>query len=125
MPHAAGHRACRLCSCLHRDVLCKPLSASWVVPPCAVPTPLHCKQVIIQKLNPTRVAKAEGPEAQKAALKQCSDQMLQYSDAMMAAFLAVFRCRSATVHEEALLAVGALVDASGPAFLKYMVRHVA
>ena len=81
-------------------------------------------QIIIQKLNPAAVEKAIGrtpmSEAQKGALKACSDAMLSRGDDVMMACLAVFRCRSATVHEEALLAVGALVDATGPGFRKYM-----
>ena len=39
---------------------------------------------------------------------------------MMALFLQVFACRSATVHEEAMLAIGALSYATGPEFSKYM-----
>ena len=38
------------------------------------------------------------------------------------ALLAVFACRSATVHEEAMLAAGALTYACGPQFVKYMER---
>jgi importin subunit beta-1 len=34
--------------------------------------------------------------------------------------LRVFACRSATVHEEALLAVGAFTYATGKQFVKYM-----
>lgn len=46
--------------------------------------------------------------------------VLQYADAMMTAFLRVFSCRSATVHEEAMLAIGALANETGPDFEKYM-----
>lgn len=46
--------------------------------------------------------------------------VVQYADAMMALFLRVFACRSATVHEEAMLAIGALAYATGPEFVKYM-----
>ncbi|KAB2596833.1 importin subunit beta-1-like [Pyrus ussuriensis x Pyrus communis] len=35
-------------------------------------------------------------------------------------FLRVFACRSATVHEEAMLAIGALAYTSGPDFAKYL-----
>ncbi|XP_074291729.1 importin subunit beta-1-like [Silene latifolia] len=64
-----------------------------------------CLQVIIQKLGssePTRVV------------------LLQYADQIMQLFLGVFACRSATVHEEAMLGIGALAYATGPEFLKYM-----
>nr|XP_016464878.1 PREDICTED: importin subunit beta-1-like [Nicotiana tabacum] len=38
----------------------------------------------------------------------------------MMLFLKVFACRSSTVHEEAMLAIGALAYATGSDFLKYM-----
>ena len=63
-------------------------------------------QVIIQVLGGAN-------EATKAALSQ-------YADSLMQAFLTVFACRSATVHEEAMLAVGALAYAVGSGFVKYM-----
>ena len=44
----------------------------------------------------------------------------QYADQMMALFLRVFACRSATVHEEAMLAIGAMAYATGADFGKYM-----
>lgn len=62
-------------------------------------------QVIIQKLG--------NQETTKYAI-------LQYADQMMALFLQVFACRSATVHEEAMLAIGALAYATGAEFAKYM-----
>ena len=40
----------------------------------------------------------------------------------MEALLAVFACRSSSVHEEAMLAVGALTYACGRSFAKYMER---
>ena len=46
--------------------------------------------------------------------------LLPHADTLMQAFLAVFRCRSATVHEEAMLAVGALAYAVGEHFITYM-----
>lgn len=46
--------------------------------------------------------------------------VVQYATPMMALFLRVFACRSATVHEEAMLAIGALAYATGPEFGKYM-----
>ncbi|PIN14451.1 Karyopherin (importin) beta 1 [Handroanthus impetiginosus] len=64
-----------------------------------------CLQVIIQKLGasePTKYA------------------FMQYADQIMNLFLQVFACRSATVHEEAMLAIGALAYATGPNFAKYM-----
>ncbi|THU68231.1 hypothetical protein C4D60_Mb08t01740 [Musa balbisiana] len=46
--------------------------------------------------------------------------ILQSADQMMILFLQVFACRSSTVHEEAMLAIGALAYATGPEFAKYM-----
>eukprot|EP00899_Mesostigma_viride_P011808 jgi/Mesvir1/20628/Mv14854-RA.1 len=45
-----------------------------------------------------------------------------FADVMMQLFLRVFACRSATVHEEAMLAIGALAYATGPKFHKYMLQ---
>ena len=64
-------------------------------------------QVVIQKLS----------SIDNNATKQ---SLLTLSDQLMSLFLQVFACRSATVLEEALLAVGALVNAMGTEFLKYM-----
>ncbi|KAJ6795912.1 importin subunit beta-1-like [Iris pallida] len=64
-----------------------------------------CLQVIIQKLGSTEPTKY---------------MLMQYADQMMDLFLRVFACRNATVHEEAMLAIGALAYAAGPNFLKYM-----
>ncbi|XP_031094444.1 importin subunit beta-1-like [Ipomoea triloba] len=64
-----------------------------------------CLQVIIQKLG--------GHEPTKYVF-------MQYADQIMNLFLRVFACRSATVHEEAMLAIGALAYAAGPDFAKYM-----
>lgn len=46
--------------------------------------------------------------------------VLQAADQIMLLFLRVFACRSSTVHEEAMLAIGALAYATGPEFAKYM-----
>lgn len=62
-------------------------------------------QVIIQKLSSTDETKPI---------------ILQVADQMMILFLKVFSCRSSTVHEEAMLAIGALAYATGPEFGKYM-----
>lgn len=62
-------------------------------------------QVIIQKLSST--------DATKSIILQAADQI-------MILFLKVFACRSSTVHEEAMLAIGALAYATGPEFGKYM-----
>ncbi|GFY83801.1 ARM repeat superfamily protein [Actinidia rufa] len=62
-------------------------------------------QVIIQKLSSTDETKAV---------------ILQAADQIMVLFLKVFACRSSTVHEEAMLAIGALAYATGPEFGKYM-----
>ncbi|MFQ6632226.1 hypothetical protein Gotur_008551 [Gossypium turneri] len=64
-----------------------------------------CLQVIIQKLGSSESTKY---------------LFLQYADQIMGLFLSVFACRSATVHEEAMLAIGALAYATGPDFAKYM-----
>ncbi|KAJ0561046.1 putative importin-beta domain, armadillo-like helical, importin beta family [Helianthus annuus] len=62
-------------------------------------------QVIIQKLSSTDVTK---------------QVILQAADQIMVLFLKVFACRSSTVHEEAMLAIGALAYGTGPQFEKYM-----
>ncbi|KAH6784084.1 ARM repeat superfamily protein [Perilla frutescens var. hirtella] len=64
-----------------------------------------CLQVIIQKLGAS--------EPTKYAL-------MQYTDQIMSLLLRVFACRNATVHEEAMLSIGALAYATGPNFVKYM-----
>eukprot|EP00252_Welwitschia_mirabilis_P025793 TRINITY_DN8203_c0_g1_i1.p1 TRINITY_DN8203_c0_g1~~TRINITY_DN8203_c0_g1_i1.p1 ORF type:complete len:875 (+),score=189.55 TRINITY_DN8203_c0_g1_i1:181-2805(+) len=64
-----------------------------------------CLQVIIQKLS--------GSETTKYAL-------MGYADQIMALFLRVFASRNATVHEEAMLAIGAFAYAAGASFEKYM-----
>lgn len=66
-------------------------------------------QVIIQKLSEQ--------DASKAAL-------IPFADNIMEALLRVFACHSATVHEEAMLAVGALTYACGTQFNKYMERFL-
>ncbi|KAH0470402.1 hypothetical protein IEQ34_000125 [Dendrobium chrysotoxum] len=45
---------------------------------------------------------------------------LQAADQLMALFLRVFACQSSTVHEEAMLAIGAFAYATGQEFVKYM-----
>ncbi|XP_040990624.1 importin subunit beta-1-like [Juglans microcarpa x Juglans regia] len=64
-----------------------------------------CLQVIIQKLGSSEPTKYV---------------FMQYADQMMALFLRVFASRSATAHEEAMLAIGALAYAAGADFAKYM-----
>ncbi|XP_008806235.2 importin subunit beta-1-like [Phoenix dactylifera] len=64
-----------------------------------------CLQVIIQKLGASETTKYA---------------FLQYADQIMDLFLRVFACRNATVHEEAMLAIGALAYATGANFVKYM-----
>ncbi|XP_073159374.1 importin subunit beta-1-like [Henckelia pumila] len=64
-----------------------------------------CLQVIIQKLG---------------ASESTMYAFVQFSDQIMNLFLHVFACRSATVHEEAMLAIGALAYAIGRNFAKYM-----
>lgn len=46
--------------------------------------------------------------------------ILQAADQIMILFLKVFACRSSTVHEEAMLAIGALAYGIGSEFEKYM-----
>ncbi|KAK9806952.1 hypothetical protein WJX72_008531 [[Myrmecia] bisecta] len=62
-------------------------------------------QVIVQKLSETDTTKAA---------------VLQYADAIMEALLSVLASRGASIHEEAMLAVGALTYACGTQFIKYM-----
>ncbi|XP_059668042.1 importin subunit beta-1-like [Cornus florida] len=62
-------------------------------------------QVIIQKLSSTDETKPI---------------ILQAADQIMILLLKVFACRSSTVHEEAMLTIGALAYATGPEFGKYM-----
>ncbi|GAV89095.1 IBN_N domain-containing protein/HEAT_EZ domain-containing protein, partial [Cephalotus follicularis] len=64
-----------------------------------------CLQVIIQKLGSSETTKY---------------LYMQHADQIMGLFLRVFACRNATVHEEAMLAIGALAYATGPDFAKYM-----
>jgi importin subunit beta-1 len=49
-----------------------------------------------------------------------AEQLSGLADSMMMAYLRVFACRPNTVHGEAVMAVGALVDALGEKFVKYM-----
>nr|XP_043621399.1 importin subunit beta-1 [Erigeron canadensis] len=62
-------------------------------------------QVIIQKLS--------SADESKPIIIQAADQIMML-------FLKVFACRSSTVHEEAMLAIGSLAYATGPEFVKYM-----
>ncbi|CAL9220098.1 unnamed protein product [Arabidopsis halleri] len=62
-------------------------------------------QVIIQKLS--------GREDTKPII-------IQNADDIMRLFLRVFGCHSSSVHEEAMLAIGALAYATGAEFVKYM-----
>ncbi|XP_073525876.1 uncharacterized protein [Phyllobates terribilis] len=64
-----------------------------------------CLQVAIQKLGLSEPTKYT---------------VLQHADKMMGLFLRVFACRNATVHEEAMLAIGALAYVAGSDFAKYM-----
>ncbi|MFS7910431.1 putative armadillo-like helical, importin beta family [Helianthus anomalus] len=47
---------------------------------------------------------------------------MQNADQIMNLFLKVFASRSATVHEEAMLVIGALAYVMGPDFAKYMLE---
>nr|CAD1841905.1 unnamed protein product [Ananas comosus var. bracteatus] len=57
---------------------------------------------------------------QKLSSSDAKSVILQSADQMMILFLRVFGCRSSSVHEEAMLAIGALAYATGPEFAKYM-----
>jgi importin subunit beta-1 len=67
--------------------------------------PALCCQVIMQKLSEV--------EQYKAAV-------LQYADQIMETLLRVFGNHSSSVHEEAMLAVGAFTYACGRQFSKYL-----
>lgn len=62
-------------------------------------------QVVIQKLSYSDSAKTG---------------LLEKADSIMQALLGVFQCHAGSVHEEAMLAVGALTYACGQSFTKYM-----
>ena len=62
-------------------------------------------QVVIQKLSESDSAKTG---------------LLEKADSIMQALLGVFQCHAGSVHEEAMLAVGALTYACGQSFTKYM-----
>jgi len=62
-------------------------------------------QVVIQKLSESDSAKTG---------------LLEKADSIMQALLGVFQCDTTSVHEEAMLAVGALTYACGQSFTKYM-----
>lgn len=62
-------------------------------------------QVIVQKLSESDASKAS---------------VLTFSDQCMEILLQIFRAQNQTVHEEAMLAVGALTYACGPSFVKYL-----
>uniref|UniRef100_A0A803PP82 Importin N-terminal domain-containing protein n=2 Tax=Cannabis sativa TaxID=3483 RepID=A0A803PP82_CANSA len=64
-----------------------------------------CLQVMIQKLGSSEPTKSS---------------FLQFADQMMTLFLRVFGSKSATAHEEAMLAIGALAYCTGSDFAKYM-----
>ncbi|OAY65435.1 Importin subunit beta-1, partial [Ananas comosus] len=57
---------------------------------------------------------------QKLSNSDSKALILQSADQMMILFLRVFACRSSSVHEEAMLAIGALAYATGSDFAKYM-----
>lgn len=80
------------------DLCLDPPSNVLVVPPPVL-------QVIIQKLSEV--------EDYKAAV-------LQYADDIMTTLLGVFNSRNNSVHEEAMLAVGAFTYACGRQFSKYL-----
>lgn len=62
-------------------------------------------QVVIQKLSENDSAKTG---------------LLEKADLIMQSLLGVFQCHAGSVHEEAMLAVGALTYACGQSFTKYM-----
>ena len=62
-------------------------------------------QVVISKLSDNDSAKTS---------------LLEKADPIMQALVGVFQCHTGGVHEEAMLAVGALTYACGQSFTKYM-----
>lgn len=68
-----------------------------------------CLQVMIQKLG---------------SLEPTKPLILEKADEMMNLFVAVFGSKSATSHEEAMLAIGALTYCAGPGFAKYMPNFI-
>lgn len=62
-------------------------------------------QVVIQKLSDSNSAKTG---------------LLEKADPIMQALLGVFQCHAGSIHEEAMLAVGALTYACGQSFTKYL-----
>ncbi|KAL3655626.1 hypothetical protein CASFOL_000022 [Castilleja foliolosa] len=55
-----------------------------------------------------------------SSVEQTKPEILKLADQINQLFLHVFACRRATVHEEDMLAIGALAYATGPDFGKYM-----
>ncbi|CAA3006773.1 importin subunit beta-1 [Olea europaea subsp. europaea] len=89
---------------------------------------LELVQIIMTKLHKTLEApKLSSDEREKQILIQklrasepTKYAFMQYADQIMNLFLGVFDCRSVTIHEEAMLAIGALAYTTGPNFVNYM-----
>ncbi|GMP24918.1 hypothetical protein CsSME_00002017 [Camellia sinensis var. sinensis] len=94
------------------------------------PMVLQLVPVIMMELHQTLEAqKLSSDEREKqnelqgllcGCLQPTKSLFMQFADQIMNLFLRVFACRNATVHEEAMLAIGALAYATGPDFAKYM-----
>lgn len=94
----------------------------------------QCVQVFLQKLEQTLKQGSISPEEREQlnnvqgllcgtlqVLTQKLDAHIEkYADRMMQLYLSVFTNKNATVHEEALMAVGSLATALGPKFERYM-----
>lgn len=62
-------------------------------------------QVVVQKLSDNDSGKTS---------------LLEKADSIMQALMGVFQCHTSGVHEEAMLAVGAMTYSCGQSFTKYM-----
>jgi len=105
----------------------------------AADTREHIKQilpVIIQRLEHTfkmQIVSSDDKEAQselqgllcgtlQVTTQKLDAECLPWCDQMMGLFLQVFGAKNSTVHEEALMAVGAVANATEASFEKYMMH---
>merc|ERR1712060_769839 len=94
----------------------------------------HLLPVICQRLEQSfsmQIVSADDREAQnelqgllcgslQVVTQKLGPRAVQYADQMMQLFLQVFGAKNSTVHEEALMAVGAVANATELGFEKYM-----
>jgi len=91
--------------------------------------------LVLQKLNETLKRRADSAEdreeineiqallsgtIQAIVTKLDQQVILPHADALMQVFLHVLKSKNSTVHEEALMAVGAVADKLGEHFIKYL-----